>query len=81
MVEVLCDLFAEGEVDAARVVDEEAQRFLARLLERDQVELGVELLELLLDVILEVLNWHEAVKKVGQAHFGYIGTNKSLGRV
>jgi hypothetical protein len=54
VVEVVGDPFAEGEVDAARVVDEEAQRFLARLLERDQVELGIELVELLLDVLLEV---------------------------
>jgi hypothetical protein len=38
------------------VVDEEAQRFGARLLERDQVELGVELVKLLLDVLLEVLH-------------------------
>jgi hypothetical protein len=57
------------------VVDEEAQRFGAGLLERDQVELGVELAKLLLDVLLEVLHRVEAVKKVGQAHFRYIGTH------
>jgi hypothetical protein len=38
------------------MVDEEAQRFLAGLLERDEVELGIELLKLLLDVILKVLH-------------------------
>jgi hypothetical protein len=57
------------------VIDEEPQRFGARLLERDQVELGVELAKLLLDVLLKILHWLEAVKKVGQAHFGYIGTH------
>jgi hypothetical protein len=31
--------------------------------------------------LLEVCHTVEAVKKVGQAHFGYNGTNKSLGRV
>jgi hypothetical protein len=30
------------------------------LLEGDQVELGVEVVELLLDVLLEVLHWVEA---------------------
>ena len=50
VVEVLGDPFAERQVDATGVVDEEAQRFLARLLERDQIELGIELTELLLDV-------------------------------
>ena len=75
------DPFAEREVNATGVVDEEAQRFLARLLERDQIELGIELTKLLLNVLLEVCHTFEAVKKVGQAHFGYIGTNKSLGRV
>ena len=49
---MLGDPFAERQVDARRVVDEEAQRFGSRLLERDQVELGVELGELLLDVCL-----------------------------
>ena len=73
MVEVVGDPFAECEVDATRMVDEEAQGFLARLLERDQIELGVELAELLLDVLLEVFHWSKGVKKVGQAHFGYIG--------
>jgi hypothetical protein len=43
------------------------------LLEGDQVELGVELVELLLDVLLEVLHLVWGEKKVGQAHFGYIG--------
>lgn len=81
MVEVLRDLFAEGEVDAARVVDEKAQRFLAGLLYGNQIELGIELTKLLLDVILKVLHRFEDVKKVGQAHFRYYGTNKSLGRV
>jgi hypothetical protein len=56
MVEMLRDLFAEGEVDAARVVDEEAQRFLAGLLYGNQIELGIELTKLLLDVILKVLH-------------------------
>ena len=37
------------------MVDEEAQRFLARLLERDQIELGIELAKLLLNVISEGL--------------------------
>ena len=45
------------------MVDEEAQRFFARLLERDQIELGVELTKLLLDVLLEVLPLVEAEKK------------------
>ena len=63
--------FTEGEVDAARVVDEEAQRFFARLLERDQIDLVVELTELLLNVLLEVCHWVKAEKKVGQAHFSY----------
>jgi len=49
--------FAKLEVDPTGVVDEEAQRFLARLLERDQIELGIELAELLLDVLLEVCHW------------------------
>ncbi len=71
------DPFAEGEVDTARVVYEEAQRFFARLLERDQIDLGVELTELLLNVLLEVCHWVEAVKKVGQAHFRYCGETKS----
>jgi len=58
-------LLAEGEVDALGVIDEEPQRFGARLLERDQVELGVELTKLLLDVLLKILHWLEAVKKSG----------------
>ncbi len=33
---------------------------LRGLLERDEVELGVELVELLLDVLLEVCHWVEA---------------------
>jgi len=70
---MLGDPFAEREVDATGVVDEEPQRFLARLLERDQVELCIELAKLLLDVLLEVFHLVEAVKKVGQAHFGYYG--------
>jgi len=75
------DPFAESQVDPLGMVDEEAQGFLARLLERDQIELGVELVELLLDVLLKVwhLVWGE--KKVGQAHFSYTGYRKSLGRV
>jgi len=48
------DPFAKREVNSTRVVDEEAQRFFARLLERDQIELGIELTELLLNVLLEV---------------------------
>lgn len=67
--------FAKREINATRVIDEEAQRFLARLLERDQIELGIELAELLLNVLLEVCHTFEAVKKVGQAHFRYIGTH------
>ena len=67
------DPFAERQVDATGMVDEEAQRFFARLLERDQIELGIELTELLLNVLLEVCHTVEAVKKVGQAHFGYYG--------
>lgn len=70
---MLCHLFAKGEVDALRVIYEEAQGFFARLLERDQVELGVELAKLSLNVLLKILHGIEAVKKVGQAHFGYIG--------
>ena len=66
--------FTETKVDPIRVVDEEAQGFLARLLQRDQIELGVELTKLPLDVLLKILHWIEAVKKVGQAHFRYFGT-------
>ncbi len=71
MVEVVGDAFAEGEVNSTGVVDKEAQRFCARLLERDQVDLCVELAELLLNVLLEVCHSVEAEKKVGQAHFSY----------
>ena len=49
---MLGDPFAERQVDPVGVVDEEAQRFGARLLDGDQVELRVELGELLLDVLL-----------------------------
>lgn len=50
------DPFAEREVDAFRVIYEEPQRFGARLLERDEVELGVELAKLPLDVLLKILH-------------------------
>ena len=51
---MLGDPFAERQVDPAGVVDEEAQRLGAGLLDGDQVELGIELGQLLLDVLLEV---------------------------
>ena len=51
---MLGDPFAERQIDAAGVVDEEAQRLVARALQGDQVELGIELGELLLNVLLEV---------------------------
>ena len=72
---MLGHLFAEGEVDALGMVYEETQGFFAWLLERDEVELGVELTKLPLNVLLKILHWIEAVKKVGQAHFRYFGTN------
>jgi hypothetical protein len=78
VVEVEGDPFAKREVDPTGVVDEEAQRFLARLLKRDQIKLGIELTELLLNVLLEVCHTVEAVKKVGQAHFEYCGETKKL---
>ena len=71
---MLRHLLAEGEVDPVGVVDEEPQNLFARLLERDEIKLGVEFAKLPLDVLLKILHLGEAVKKVGQAHFGYIGT-------
>src|SRR5258705_8734040 len=74
--------FAERKIDALGVVDEEAQRFGPRLLDGDQVELGVELGKLLLDVVFEV--WHAGFclvrdeKKVGQAHFSLLHRDKKL---
>ena len=66
------DAFAEPEVDPVRMVDEKSQGFLARLLERDQIELGIELVKLCLNVLLKILlGCHAAEKKVGQAHFSY----------
>ena len=49
---MLGDPFAERQVDAVGVVDEEAQRVVPRLLEGDQVDLRIELGQLLLDVLL-----------------------------
>ena len=78
MIEMPRHPLAEGQVDPLRMVDEEPQRFLARLLERDQIELGVELPELLLDVLLKVWHLVWAEKKVGQAHFSYEIRSKKL---
>ena len=62
---MLGDPFAERQVDPAGVVDEDAQRLVAGLLDGDQVELGVELGELLLDVLLEVGHAWFGAKKSG----------------
>jgi len=68
--------FAERQIDTLGVVDEKAQRFGSRLLDGNQVKLGIELGELLLDVVFEV--WHawfclvRDEKKVGQAHFSLL---------
>ena len=76
---MLGDPFAERQVDAARVVDEDAQRFLAGLLDGDEVELGIELGELLSGCPLEGLSyWVRGEKKVGQAHFSILLGRKSL---
>jgi hypothetical protein len=71
------DPFAKRQVDAGGMVDEEAQRFLARLLERDQIELGIELTELLLNVLLEVCHWVEAQKKWARPTSGTSGLTKA----
>lgn len=63
--------FAEGEVDALGMVDEQAQRLASRLLEGNQVKARVDLPELALDVILQVFHSNRSEKKVGQAHFSY----------
>ena len=75
---MLGDPFAERQVDARRVVDEDAQSLFARLLERDQVERRIELGELLLNVVLGGLSCLvRGEKKVGQAHFSIrMGTKK-----
>ena len=67
---MLGDPLAERQVDAVGVVDEDAQGLGPGALQRDQVELRVELGELLLDVLLGGLSCLvRAEKKVGQAHF------------
>ena len=65
------DPFAEREIDPVGVVDEEAQRLAARLLDGDQVDLRssseswlwMSVCRSLIGAVLR------AVKKVGQAHF------------
>ena len=52
VVEVVGDPFAERQADPVGMVDEEAQRLAARLLDGDQVEVRVELGQLLLNVLL-----------------------------
>ena len=53
---MLRHLLAEGEVDALGMIDEEPQSLFARLLERDEIKLGVELTKLSLDVLLKILH-------------------------
>ena len=61
---MLGDAFAEGEVDAAGMVDEDAQRLGAGSLNGDQVEFRIEVGKLRLDVLLEVGHaWFGAKKK------------------
>jgi hypothetical protein len=43
VVEVPGDLFAKDEVNAAGMVDEKAQHLVSRLLQRDQLDRGIEL--------------------------------------
>ena len=63
-IEVLGHPFAERQIDAAGVVDEEAQGLVPRLLEGNQVKLGIELGELLLNAVLEVCHaWFGPKKK------------------
>jgi len=71
------DPFAERQVNTTGMVDEEAQRFFARLLERDQIELGIELKELLLNVLLEVFHGVEAQKKWARPTSGTTGRTKA----
>ena len=73
------DAFTEGQIDTRWVVDEEAQGLGPRLLERNEVKLGIELCELLLNAVFEVFHaWFRAKcplwdeKKVGQAHFSML---------
>jgi hypothetical protein len=71
--------FAKGQVDALRMVDEEAQGLGPRLLEGNEVKLGIELCELLLNAVFEVFHAFSGrkclirgEKKVGQAHFSML---------
>ena len=82
VVEVLRHPFAERQIDPLGVVDEEPQRFVAGLLDGDEIELGVELGQLLLDVVLGGRSCLvRGEKKVGQAHFWILLGQKSLSSV
>ncbi|TMK56818.1 MAG: hypothetical protein E6G51_08545 [Actinobacteria bacterium] len=52
MLQVLADSFAKCEVDAPRMVDEEPQSVAPRFLEGDEVDIGIELGQLVLKVLL-----------------------------
>ena len=67
------DPFAEGEVNAAGMIDEEAQRFGARLLEGDEIELCIEIAKLLLNGLLEVFHRVWAQKKWARPTSGTTG--------
>src|SRR5215475_6065834 len=77
MIQVPRHPFAQREIHTVGVVDEESERLRPRSLERDQLDLSVELVKLLLDVVLEVFHVFCGEKKVGQAHFSrLLGTKK-----